>query len=56
MTPSPSSSRADVWRLAAAQYIPDAEMVDPRWTRGTLTRVEIELVATRVSQRRECHY
>ncbi|MFZ9291966.1 MAG: hypothetical protein ACO26C_05405 [Ilumatobacteraceae bacterium] len=45
-----------LWRLAAAQYIPDAEMVDPRWTRGTLTRVEIELVATRVSQRRECHY
>ena len=45
-----------LWRLAAAQYIPDAEMVDPRWTRGTLTRVEMELVATRVSQRRECHY
>jgi alkylhydroperoxidase family enzyme len=46
----------DLWRLADAQYIPDAEMVDLRWTRGTLSRVEIELVATRVSFSRECHY
>lgn len=46
----------ELWHLADAQYIPDAEMVDPRWTRGTLSRVEIELIATRVSHSRECHY
>lgn len=45
-----------LWSLADVQYIPDAEMVDPRWTRGTLSRVEMELVATRVSFSRECHY
>ena len=45
-----------LWSLADAQYIPDAEMVDPRWTRGTMSRVEMELVATRVSFSRECHY
>jgi hypothetical protein len=55
LTAVPDAHRL-LWRLAAAQYIPDDEMVDPRWTRGTLTRVEMELVATRVSQRRECHY
>jgi hypothetical protein len=42
--------------LADAQYIPDAEMVDPKWTRGTLSRVDMELLATRVSFSRECHY
>lgn len=46
----------ELWRMADAQYIPDAEMVDPRWTRGTLTRPEMELVAVSVSARRECHY
>jgi len=45
-----------LWSLADNQYIPDAEMVDPRWTRGTLSRVEMELIATRVSFSRECHY
>jgi hypothetical protein len=55
LTAVPGAHRL-LWRLAAAQYVPDDEMVDPRWTRGTLTRVEMELVATRVSQRRECHY
>jgi len=45
-----------LWGLADTQYIPDAEMVDPRWTRGTMSRVEMELVATRVSFSRECHY
>lgn len=49
-------SNVDLWRLADAQYIPDAEMVDPRWTRGTLTRPEMELVAVSVSSGRECHY
>jgi hypothetical protein len=45
-----------LWMLAAAQYIPNLEMVDPRWTRGTLSRMQIELVAARVSQLRECFY
>ena len=42
--------------MADAQYIPDKEMIDPHWTRGTLSRVQMELVATRVSQQRECFY
>ncbi len=50
------SENARVWRLADAQYIPDLEMVDPRWTRGTLSRPQMELVATRVAQLRECFY
>lgn len=45
-----------LWTLAAAQYIPNLEMVDPRWTRGTLSRPQIELLAARVSQLRECFY
>ncbi|MGZ4773126.1 MAG: hypothetical protein ACXV3B_10635 [Ilumatobacteraceae bacterium] len=45
-----------LWTLAAAQYIPNLEMVDPRWTRGTLSRPQMELVAARVSQLRECFY
>jgi len=45
-----------LWRLAAAQYIPNLEMVDPRWTRGPLSRPQMELVAARISQLRECFY
>lgn len=45
-----------LWTLASAQYIPDLEMVDPRWTRGTLSRPQMELVAARISQLRECFY
>lgn len=45
-----------LWMLADAQYIPNLEMVDPHWTRGTLSRSQIELVAARVSQLRECFY
>lgn len=55
LTAVPASSD-DLWRLGDTQYIPDAEMVDLWWTRGTLSRVEIELLATRVSFSRECHY
>jgi hypothetical protein len=50
------AEHARVWRLADAQYIPDLEMVDPRWTRGTLSRPQMELVATRVAQLRDCFY
>lgn len=45
-----------LWMLADAQYIPNLEMVDPRWTRGTLSRPQMELVAARVSLLRECFY
>ena len=45
-----------LWMLAAAQYIPNLEMMDPHWTRGTLSRSQMELVAARVSQLRECFY
>jgi hypothetical protein len=45
-----------LWTLAAAQYIPHTEMVDPCWTRGTLSRPQMELIASRVSQLRECFY
>jgi hypothetical protein len=45
-----------LWMLGDAQYIPNLEMVDPRWTRGTLSRPQIELIAARVSQIRECFY
>lgn len=54
-TAVPDTNRV-IWSMADAQYIPDKEMVDPNWTRGTLSRVQMELVATRVSQQRECFY
>lgn len=54
-TAVPDTNRL-IWAMADAQYIPDKEMVDPHWSRGTLSRVQIELVATRVSQQRECFY
>ena len=55
LTAVPETNRV-IWAMADAQYIPDKEMVDPNWTRGTLSRVQIELIATRVSQQRECFY
>ncbi|MCP5026706.1 MAG: hypothetical protein GY929_10535 [Actinomycetia bacterium] len=42
--------------LGSAQYIPPPEMVDLDWTRGTLDRRQIELVASRLSALRECFY
>ena len=54
-TAVPETNRV-IWAMADAQYIPDKEMVDPNWTRGTLSRVQMELIATRVSQQRECFY
>jgi hypothetical protein len=55
LTSVPAEDRR-LWSLADAQYIPDAEMVDPAWSRGTLSRPQMELVAARVSQLRECFY
>ena len=43
-------------RLAAAQYIPFDEMGEIGWSRGTLSRGEMELVAARLSRARECFY
>jgi hypothetical protein len=46
----------NLWRLAAAQYMSDAQMADPAWTRGTLSRPQMELVAGRISRIRECFF
>ena len=46
----------NLWQLAAAQYMSDAEMVDPAWTRGTLSRPQMELVAGRISKLRDCFF
>jgi hypothetical protein len=48
----------NTWRLADAQYMPPGEMVHADWTRraGGLTRAQMELVAARVAQLRECFY
>jgi len=46
----------NMWRLAEAQYMSDAQMDDPRWNRGTLSRPQMELVAGRLSLIRECFF
>ena len=48
----------NTWRMADAQYMPAAEMRQPDWTRrpGGLTRPQMELVAAKVAQLRECFY
>ncbi|MFM7535511.1 MAG: hypothetical protein ACKO91_06920 [Acidimicrobiales bacterium] len=43
-------------RLHAVQYIPMLEMGELGWSRGTLSRPEMELVAARLSEARECFY
>ena len=50
------SEHERIWSLADAQYIPDLEMVDPHWSRGPLSRPQMELVATRVAQLRQCFF
>ena len=47
---------ANLWRLAAAQYMANEQMGDPRWTRGLLSRPQMELVAGRLSLIRECFF
>lgn len=46
------------WRLADAQYMSAADMRHPDWMRRPdgLTRAQMELVAARVAQLRECFY
>ena len=46
----------NLWRLASEQYMSDRQMDDPEWTRGTLSRPQMELVAGRISKLRECFY
>lgn len=48
----------NTWRMAAAQYMAHKDMVHADWSRGpgSLTRPQIELVAARVAQLRECFY
>jgi hypothetical protein len=48
----------NTWRMASAQYIPADEMIHADWSRGphSLTRAQMELVAARVAQLRECFY
>ena len=42
--------------LSNAQYIPNREMIDLNWSRGTLSRRQMEFVAGRLSAHRECFY
>jgi len=46
----------NLWDLAAAQYMSDAQMADPLWNRGTLSRPQMELTAGRISRIRECFF
>lgn len=52
------AEHANTWRMAAAQYMPEDEMIHPDWSRreGGLSRTQMELVAARVAQLRECFY
>ncbi len=54
---SPGELR-NTWRMADAQYMPKDEMIHADWTRrpGGLTRAQMELVAARIAQLRECFY
>jgi hypothetical protein len=48
----------NTWRMADAQYMPEPEMVHADWSRrpGGLTRAQMELVAARIAQLRDCFY
>jgi len=50
--------QVNTWRMAAAQYMPEKEMVDPDWSRrpGGLSRAQMELVAARLTRLRDCFY
>lgn len=56
LTASPVS--VDDWnRLSETQYVPmDALLSDLTWSRGTLDRMQIELLAARTSLLNECFY
>jgi len=48
----------NTWRMADAQYMPVAAMVQPEWSRrpGGLSRAQMELVAARLTRLRDCFY
>lgn len=48
----------NAWRMASAQYMPEDEMLQADWRRRPkgLSRPQMELVAARVAQLRECFY
>jgi hypothetical protein len=46
----------NLWQLASAQYMANELMGDPRWSRGVLSRPQMELVAGRLSLVRECFF
>ena len=48
----------NTWRMGAAQYMPAEEMIHPDWARrrGGMTRAQMELVAAKVAQLRDCFY
>lgn len=48
----------NTWRLASVQYMPEDEMIHADWSRrpGGLSRPQMELVAAKVAQLRECFY
>jgi hypothetical protein len=50
--------QTNTWRMADAQYMPEAAMIDPAWTRrpGGLSRAQMELVAARLTKLRDCFY
>ncbi len=50
------SSRQTQRRLISAMYMDGPDMADMEWSRGTLDRRQIELVASRLSALRECFY
>lgn len=50
------SSRKVQRGLISAMYMDGPDMADLDWTRGTLDRRQIELVAARLSSLRECFY
>ena len=52
------AEQANTWRMGGAQYMPAEEMIHPDWSRreGGLSRAQMELVAARVAQLRECFY
>jgi hypothetical protein len=42
--------------LSAAHYLPMGQVRDPSATAGTLNRLQMELIAGRVSALRQCFY
>jgi hypothetical protein len=48
--------QVNTWRMADAQYMPNEDMINPAWTRGALSRAQMELVAARVTKLRDCFY